>query len=489
MLYRSKRSIAALALGLGVIVALASCSADRSTGADVAPPDLPLAVSVDKVALCHLPGGGQILEVGQPALADHLTHGDYPTTLLVSHAPDQPDDGRHFGRIGDALSTARAGRLARNELVFAACRITIMVSDDEYRGSAGATSGNLEHFPLMVDVPDITLQGAFVMGLDGAGRATGDATGGSETTLTPVDPLPVIDGSSTPLIVANAHPGGSAGNGLTIAGFVFQSGHDPVVDAGGQGVLSVRAVGLSIMGNRFEGGFTESIDIRGGSADVVQNHLAGTAGTCDVCLAGPGTFSAISNRLLGGGIPGIAFAGTASLPVPIGVEPVALPVAAEAWAEIRNNEVRDHRRLPVGTGIRVDALGPGAPNVHNTLHAVIRDNLLVNNRFGMIVHAAFPVPGSNLRSDVDATLGGNVIQESCQADLLVSLSRHTTALGLSNLPYLVNSTFQLALGGDMSWNDVWFSHPAGFGNTLVVDGQTIENGSRQFYDAAGCPGL
>src|SRR4030095_6642434 len=105
------------------------------------------------------------------------------------------------------LSTARAGRLARNELVSAACRITIMVSGDEYRGSARATSASLEHFPLMVDVPDITLQGAFVMGLDGAGRATGDAIGGSETTLTPVDPLPVIDGSSTPIIVANAHPG------------------------------------------------------------------------------------------------------------------------------------------------------------------------------------------------------------------------------------------------------------------------------------------
>jgi hypothetical protein len=53
----------------------------------------------------------------------------------------------------------------------------------------------------------------------------------------------------------------------------------------------------------------------------------------------------------------------------------------------------------------------------------------------------------------------------------------------------MNSTFRLALGGDVSWSDAWYSHPAGFGNTLVVDGQTIENGSRQFYDAAGCPGL
>jgi hypothetical protein len=143
----------------------------------------------------------------------------------------------------------------------------------------------------------------------------------------------------------------------------------------------------------------------------------------------------------------------------------------------------------VGTGVRVDALGTGAPNVHNTVHAEIRDNLLQNNRFGLIVHAAFPVVGSALLSDVDVTLGGNQILGSCQAKLLVSLSRHTVALGLSGQPYLRNSTFQLALGGDLSWDDAWYGNAAGFGNTLIVDGVTIANGGRQFYSAAGCPGV
>ena len=36
---------------------------------------------------------------------------------------------------------------------------------------------------------------------------------------------------------------------------------------------------------------------------------------------------------------------------------------------------------------------------------------------------------------------------------------------------------------------VWFGHPAGYGNTLVVDGDTIPNGTGQFYDATSCPGL
>jgi hypothetical protein len=55
-------------------------------------------------------------------------------------------------------------------------------------------------------------------------------------------------------------------------------------------------------------------------------------------------------------------------------------------------------------------------------------------------------------------------------------------------PYLLNSTFNLALNGNLSWDDAWYSHPEGFGNTLVVDGQVIANGTRQFYDATGCPG-
>jgi hypothetical protein len=87
------------------------------------------------------------------------------------------------------------------------------------------------------------------------------------------------------------------------------------------------------------------------------------------------------------------------------------------------------------------------------------------------------------------TLGDNVIQQSCQAKLLVALSRHQTALGLNANTSLLNSTYQLSLGGHVDWNDVWFAHAAGFGNTLIVDGQTIANGSRQFYSAAGCPGL
>jgi hypothetical protein len=178
--------------------------------------------------------GAGYLEVAQPALKGHLGHGDYVTTLVVSHDAAQTGDGVHFVRIGDALGAARAGRLDRGELAEAACRITIAVAAGVYNGTVtGQPFDDIDRFPLIVDVPDITLRGALVMGLDEAGRATGDATEGSRTTLRPVETASHIAGSQTPIIIANAHPGGSAGNGLSVEGFVFESGHAPPASHGG----------------------------------------------------------------------------------------------------------------------------------------------------------------------------------------------------------------------------------------------------------------
>ena len=474
-----------LALGIAMI---AACSPDVPTSVQDVSPDATLEHFGRGEVVCHRSGSpGELIVIPAAALPAHLAHGDYVALLHVGHDAEQPSDGAHFGSIGDALAAARTGRLARGELTSAACRITIDVAPGDYVGTTGPASGALEHFPMIVDVPDISLRGALSMVLDFRGRATGQGAGGVETTLSPLEPLPFVDLISTPIIIANVHPGGSAGSGLVVEGFVFRSGHDPEVDAGGQGILSVRAERVRINGNRFEGGFTESIDVRGGGANVTNNHLSGTAGTCDVCLAGPGRFAASGNRLLAGGIPGLGVSSAVGLPVPEGVEPLAIPASAETWADFRNNEVRDHQRLPVGTALRIDAIGVLAPDVNGRIHATFADNTLVNNRFGLIVHAAFPRPGTELKSDVDVEMHGNEFIESCQADLLVSFSRHTTALGLTSNPYLQASTFRLSLGGDLDWQDAWYGHPDGFGNTLIVDGQTIPNGIRQFYDPVGCP--
>lgn len=447
------------------------------------------AAAADSITVCHKPDGHALLvSVDASALPAHLAHGDYVATLLVSHSQPAAGDGVHFDSIGAALQAAHDSRVQHGEGVSAACRISILVDSGVYYGSTDPAAGETEHFPLIVDVPDITLQGALQMSIDTTGRPTGVAATAAITSLVPLEPLPVVNASSTPLIVVNAHPGGSTGDGFIVEGFDFQSGHDPAVDAGGQAIWTLRVGRVVIQGNRFDAGFTESLDLRAGSADVIQNYLSGTAGTCDICLSGPGAYRAIGNRLLAGGIPGITVDGPVALAVPAGIEPFPLPAEADTSATIVNNEVRDHQRLPVGVGIRVDALGTNASSVRSTVHAVIHDNLLVNNRFGMIIHAAFPAINTPLKGDLDVTLGGNVIEQSCQAPLLISFSRHTTALGLTNNPYLQNSTFQIALNGDVDWNDVWYGNPAGFGNTLIVDGTVIPNGIRQFYSAATCPG-
>lgn len=483
---RTPHAVSVYCLGLALVAA--SCSSNAPTSDETRRAEADLSPT-DTVAVCHQTGSMHtIVQIPATMLAAYLANGDYLTTLFVSHDPDQPTDGAHFRRISDALTAARAGRLARGEQVLADCRITIVVANGVYQGTAVSTPvGDVELFPIVVDVPDITLRGALVMGLDAAGRATGQGVGPASSTLTPIEPLPIIAQASTPIIIDNAHPGGSAGNGLVVQGFVFQSGQLPAAGAG-QGVFAARTTGLTIVGNRFEAGFTESIDLRGVSAQLVTNHLAGTAVNCDVCLAGPGSYQAVGNRLLAGAIPGILVAGSVGLAAPSQVEPLAIPTTAVTSAQLVNNSISDHNRTPVGSGIRLDALGSGAPNVQTTIHASIVSNLLVNNRFGIIIHAGMTNGSTVLRGDMDATLSGNAVQQSCETDLLVTFTRGNTSIGLATNPYLRNSTFRLTMIGDPMWSEAWFDDPSGLGNKLFVNGLQVQNGARQFYDPLGCPG-
>ena len=234
-----------------------------------------------------------------------------------------------------------------------------------------------------------------------------------------------------------------------------------------------------VQGNRLEG-FILALDLRGSSGVVKANHVSGT-GQCDVCIAGPGNYRVADNRILAGATHGI-FASPA-----IDSDPSIAPTS-EVVADIVNNEVRDHRQQPISAGIRIGAVGLGAPDVHGTSHITVRDNLLVNNNFGLMIDALFPQPDTELRGDVDLTTSGNVVRQSCQADLLVAFARHTAALGITGGLYLRNSTYRLTLGGDLPFGDAWFSNPGGLGNTLVVNGHAIGHITRQFFDPDSCPG-
>ena len=452
------------------------------------------AVANDKVMVCHMTDDApRIIEISTAALNAHINHGDHIAQFVVDKTSDDLGDGVHFDRIGEAVAAARAVRIARGEQESAACRITIVVAPGIYPGSVAASADpGFERFPLIIDVPDVTLQGAFDMLIDASGRATEVSGNGNTTILAPSPSLVSIPNFSEPLLFVNGRGDGFKGNGFVIQGFELQSGH-PGVDSqiGGVGIVSLRVSGLVVQGNRFDDRFSESVDLRASSAHIDHNHfgnggaLPNVGGTCDLCLAGPGDYGAEGNRFLAGGIPGILVTPAAGLRVPVGVEAYVLPTSATVSATLVNNEVRDHQRLPVGVGIRVGAVGVGAPNVAGLARVDARDNVLVNNRFAMIVEAAFPMLNTLRKGDIELTLHGNTFLASCQNNFLVSFSRHTTGLGLpnANAPYLLNSNYSLTLGGDIAWGDIWYSHPAGFGNTFTVDGAVIPNGSWNAYDA------
>ena len=469
---------------------LAGCDADE--------PSAPKVFESATVEMCQVTGAAPVLVlVPASEVAARRQRGDYVTRLLVDPSKPQQADSIHFQRLTDALEVARSGRVARRELASAACRITIVAASGTLGGSVvGSSDPTKERFPFLIDVPDITIRGALQVQQDEDGIAQTPGDGAATTRIEPSPALAVIGavggqpGLSQPIFVVNGSPDNSGGgHRAIIEGFSLTSGHafgDTTV--GGQGVLALRVRGLMVRGNHFTGNFTERIDLRASDGAVFGNISSGTGNSCDFCLAGPGNYTAFGNRLVGGGIPGIYVSPTVVLPVPSGVDQYALPSEAEVYATILNNYVGDHLRRPVGAGLRLSAIGVGAPNVKGLVRASLTDNVLVNNTFGILVEAGFPVAGSLLRGDIQAEIGGNEISGSCQAPLLVSFSRHTTGLGLNNLPYLQNSTYTLAIAGLAAWEQqAWYAHARDRGNTLLVNNGTVAPGNRSAYDATGCP--
>src|SRR5690606_18422522 len=149
--------------------------------------------------------------------------------------------------------------------------------------------GALEELPFIIDIPDLTLRGAHAMVLDGRGRATGTSASGLTSVLKSDVPLTTIAQYSEPLLFVDAAPNGLQGNGVMIEGFTFNPGRAATDQTiGGAAIVALRVEDLVITGNRFDKGFSESIDLRASSARVNHNHLgaddAAGGGTCDICL-------------------------------------------------------------------------------------------------------------------------------------------------------------------------------------------------------------
>ena len=491
----TRRRLPATAL-MTAMLSIAGCEGSESPAITApASPSLSSA-SEARRSVCHsTERSPRVIEISSMALEAHVEHGDYPAHMVVDPSSRSVGDGVFFSRITDAVLAARAIRYARGEMETAACRIVIEAVPGTYSGSfdAGADA-SLEAFPLIIDVPDITLRGALTMGLDSKGRPTGvPVSAHRNSTLVPVRPLVFLPNTEA-MIVVTGHPQGSVGSRILIEGFSFQSGRSDN-SHGGMGIISLRARDLVIRGNRFERGLSSAADLRSSTALIERNYGNDLGQNCAFCLAG-GEFTATGNRLLAGGLGGIyVSAALAHMPFALGanpvtiIEPGVLPASATVFATIRNNEIRNHSRLPIGFGVRILAIGPNSSQTPQGSHVVMTDNDLTANTFGLILDAGFPIANTMLRGDLDVNLHGNSITGSCQANLLVGFTRHTGSLGLSSNPYLRNSTYRITLGNDLSWAAAWFAHPAGLGNELIVDESLAANGIHHGFDSNECPGL
>jgi hypothetical protein len=466
-------------------VLLASCSESSGpTGEDL--------------SLCHVTGAtGTLIDIKSSELPGHLAHGDYVARLLVRKSSARNGDGIHFARITDAISSARAGRVFRGETATARCRLTIDVAPGVYLGSVNDTvNTSLEELPLTIDVPDITLLGSFAMPLDAKGRAIG--TGGDAsipaTTLAANPGLISIktgnplDKYAEPLIVVNAHANGTRGDGAVIEGFILQSGYTGAgAVVGGNAVWAMRAKDLVVRGNQIEGGFSEPVEMRASVGRVERNLLIGKGGSCALCMFGPGDYRVTGNRQTGvTGRLAVLFFPAIFTAVPPNVEQLVLPAAAVVTGEVTNNEFRNHQEVPFGIGVRVAAVGPGAPDVAGTARVLVQDNDLSDNRFAVVAEAGFLVANTAQRGSIDLTLKGNVLSGSCQVGLLVALNSQATAIASQTGLSTRNSAYTINLGDNIPWSEAWYSHPVGAGNSLTVNGESIANGSRSAYDARGC---
>jgi hypothetical protein len=477
------------------VCCLAACGEHTDT---IAGPELSnsrLPQEYRSAVVCHGAGPhSRLLEVPSSALESHRRHGDYVARLEVDPADPTIGDGVRFARITDALDVARAIRVARNEVESAACRITIDVAPGVFTGSFDpGVPAHLERFPLLIDVPAITLRGAFRMAVDGQGRATGESRSGQATTLASDRPIVFSPGTEAMVLVAG-HPGGFRGNDVAIEGLEFRA-PSAGGNSGGVAILSLRVTGLAIRGNRFDPGLTTGADLRATSAHVTLNFATDLGLNCTLCLAGPGDYLALGNRLLNGGLGGIyVSAAVDHLPFSLGsapvadVEPYVLPATASVNAELINNDIRGHVRRPIGFAVRILALGPASSDVRQSSRVYLTDNELTGNTFGLILDAGFPKSGTLLRGDLDVSLRGNRISGNCLNNLLVAFTRHTGALGTTTNPYLLDSSYRVRLGGDLPWSEAWYSNPDGQGNTLRVDGAVIGPGANVAYDPTHvCP--
>jgi len=442
------------------------------------------------------------------ALAEH-------TTLYVDAAATENGDGsrhRPFWRITDAVVRARVLRQddSRQEE-----RIAIHVRPGAYIGSYDpshlASNPRLELLPIIVNVPDLSLEGGTELDIDTARLPTGAYPPESETLLT--TDLPLTRGQVLLLIATTDD--GMAGNGVSVSGFVMDAQGQDLPSIPGFDIYADRVSEFSIHNNLLRHAVSGA-GTRLASGDVEANF-------CTSSNRGPGIFisggsvthpasvnlrrnRATQNDLGGAGI----FAVANFVPLDLGANTLRLETLPMSYdinnpedqqnipdtleATVESNDLSDNRAGPdggSGYGLACRFYPPlryttadATQAMRGTLNVAVRGNRLSRNaHYGLIVD-----PGSSDRStprQLTATFQG-----AFEGNALIDNGRNTAMFAFANslglrasFGYMQHSTFDVAaLDGELEGFD--YDHPLEdpfdgspvVGNVLLVNGQVQPNG-------------
>jgi hypothetical protein len=388
-----------------------------------------------------------------------------------------------YRRITDAVLRARGDR--QSAVIPLSETIVIHVAAGTYAGSFTNSNKHVEMLPIVINVPNVVLQGATALAVDSSGLPIGVANNGPESTIVSNDNPKDL---SAALVTVTHTTDGGAGNGVTIRGFSFSG------IKGLMGIIVDHVTNFAITGNYMYGSYS-NIYTRAAIGSVTGNLLinANTAGFLGEggTVLFPSRVSIYGNEINNDGEIGVVgvdypadltlnlgLSGLTALPYNFGGSSPDLPSGMTLL--VTDNDISQNKlgvRLFVAPFVpNANAvLGPGMP----TLSATIIDNSIVkNHQYGLDVDGGdAPTGFAPYSGSVFVTLLANLFKgNEAQPALFTFYNFFDTIGGTLEQGFLQQATYDIVdLDGELTSFD--YDNPtidttsgAPLNNTLTVNG-------------------
>jgi hypothetical protein len=415
--------------------------------------------------------------------------------LYVNVAASPDGDGsaaNPYWRITDAVTRARSDR--QSAAIPPGETIVIHVAPGTYVGSYSppGSATQVELLPIVLNMPNVVLNGATVLSLDAAGLPTGIAPGTQETILASTDPL----GSSKQMVVAIiSTTDGGVGNNVTINGFTFDQ---PQFNHFGNAIFVDHVSGFAIWGNWMRNA-SKQVDIRFSSGSLEGNLITDSPNGPGVFVAAgstsyPAQVTVRTNRSIRNGEHGLqVIATTQNVDPDLGRNKLtALPVSltkSEAHSldvTIIGNDLSENGNL----GLRLMIISPsysfnpGDDAFPPTLTAnVVGNRMNGNGNYGLDVEGGetFTAGSKTFSGAFEGVFLENQLVGNGRNGTIFTFTSGNTAPNDSSI-YLQHSIFQaFDLDGELAGLD--YANPLNdpidgtpLNNTLLINGIIMPSG-------------